>query len=240
MIKKLLKKVWLALKFLASVVIIYNMFVLFIVLFFRIIDPASTAFIYSNIANPVTTLFSTDDIKYTPVSIDNVSRFVPLAVIASEDQLFFEHFGFDFGQIEKAMKENTYRKRKRGASTITMQVAKNLFLWPGKDIVRKGIEAYYTLVLELLWSKKRIIEVYLNIAEMGKGIYGVKQASKIFYKKLPSKLNMVQSATLAAILPNPKKRNPAKPSAYVVGRRQRIMFQMNSVGGIVYIKQNLD
>ncbi|MEW6195849.1 MAG: monofunctional biosynthetic peptidoglycan transglycosylase [Bacteroidota bacterium] len=240
MIKKLLKKVWGALKIITSIFILYNMFVLFIVLFFRLIDPASTAFFYSNIADTVTTLFSTDDIKYKPVSIDNVSRFVPLAVIASEDQLFFEHFGFDFEQIEKAMKENTYRKRKRGASTLTMQVAKNLFLWPGKDFVRKGIEAYYTLVLELLWSKKRIIEVYLNVAEMGKGVYGVNQASKIFYKKSPSKLNMAQSATLAAILPNPKKRNPARPSAYVVGRRQRIMSQMNSIGGITYIKQNLD
>lgn len=240
MIKKFLKFLLVQLKKIVYVIIVYNMFTLFLVLFFRFIDPASTAFIYSNITNPIKTLFSNSDIKYKPINIDNVSRYVPLAVIASEDQLFFEHFGFDFEQIEKAMKENTYRKRKRGASTITMQVAKNLFLWPGKDIIRKGIEAYYTLILELLWNKKRILEVYLNIAEMGNGIYGVNQASLIFYKKNPSKISMSQAATLAAILPNPKKRNPAKPSNYVIGRRERIKTLMNSLGGTAYLKQYLD
>lgn len=240
MVKKFLKYLLVQFKNIVYVIIVYNMFVLFIVLFFRFIDPASTAFIYSNITNPFKTLFSNNDIKYKPINIDNVSRYMPLAVIASEDQLFFEHFGFDFEQIEKAMKENTYRKRKRGASTITMQVAKNLFLWPGKDIIRKGIEAYYTLILELLWNKKRILEVYLNIAEMGNGIYGVNQASLIFYKKNPSKISMSQAATLAAILPNPKKRNPAKASNYVIGRRERIKTLMNSLGGKAFLKQYLD
>lgn len=219
--------------------LIYNALVIFVILFFRFIDPSSTAFIYSKIEEPFTSLFDTDDIKYKPVSLSNISYSAPLAVIASEDQTFFEHFGFDFEQIEKAMKENSRRRRQRGASTITMQVSKNLFLWSGKNIIRKGLEAYYTLLLEVFWSKKRIIEVYLNVAEMGKGIYGVNEAARIYYRKSPSKLNMSESATLAAILPNPVKRNPAHPGGYVISRRSRIITQMNLIGGKTFIQENL-
>lgn len=219
--------------------LIYNALVIFVILFFRFIDPSSTAFIYSKIEEPFTSLFDRDDIKYKPVSLSNISYSAPLAVIASEDQTFFEHFGFDFEQIEKAMKENSRRRRQRGASTITMQVSKNLFLWSGKNIIRKGLEAYYTLLLEVFWSKKRIIEVYLNVAEMGKGIYGVNEAARIYYRKSPSKLNMSESATLAAILPNPVKRNPARPGGYVIGRRSRIITQMNLIGGKTFIQENL-
>lgn len=216
--------------------IIYNVLVIIV---FRVIDPANTAFIYQNIENPIGTLFSPADINYKPVSIDNISIYLPLAVIASEDQKFFDHFGFDFEQIEKAMKENTYRKRKRGASTISMQIAKNLFLWSERNLIRKGFEAYYTLLLELLWSKKRIIETYLNIAEMGKGIYGASSASNFHFKKSPSKLTIAESATIAAILPNPRKRNPAKPSGYIISRRDDIIRQMNLLGGKNYLLQEL-
>lgn len=216
--------------------IIYNVLVIIV---FRVIDPANTAFIYQNIENPIGTLFSPADINYKPVNIENISIYLPLAVIASEDQKFFDHFGFDFEQIEKAMKENTYRKRKRGASTVSMQVAKNLFLWSERNLIRKGFEAYYTLLLELLWSKKRIIETYLNIAEMGKGIYGAPSASNFHFKKSPLKLTIAESATIAAILPNPRKRNPAKPSGYIISRRDDIIRQMNLLGGKNYLLQEL-
>lgn len=223
------------LKLFGQVLIIFFLLNVFVILFFRFIDPASTSFIYQNIEFPITSLFKTEDIKYKPVSIYQISNYLPLAVIASEDQKFFNHFGFDFEQIEKAIKENTYRKRKRGASTITMQVSKNLFLWSQRNLLRKGFEAYYTLLLELLWGKKRIIECYLNVAEMGNGIYGAFYASKIYFKKNPNKLSIAESASIAAVLPNPKKRNPTKPSRYLISRRDDIIRQMNLIGGKSFI-----
>jgi monofunctional biosynthetic peptidoglycan transglycosylase len=229
--------------FLKSTLLFIAIFIclnLIVTLFFRFVDPASTAFMYLNIEEPFSSLFRSDDISYLPTSINKVSFYVPLALISSEDQTFFDHFGFDFQQIEKALKENKYRKRKRGASTITMQVAKNLFLWSERDLLRKGFEAYYSLLLELLWSKKRIIETYQNIAEMGKGIYGIKAASRKYYGKSPSKISISQAATLAAIIPNPKKRNPVKPSRYVIARRGDIINQMNLIGGIQFIRKELE
>ncbi|MEG8945469.1 monofunctional biosynthetic peptidoglycan transglycosylase [Rosettibacter firmus] len=218
--------------------IVFNLWVIFLLLFFRVVNPASTAFIYTNTTDNFKSLID-NDVKYKPISINKVSLYVPLAVIASEDQRFFEHFGFDFEQIEKAIKENEHRKRIRGASTITMQVAKNLFLFPSKIFFRKALEAYYTVLIECLWSKKRIIEVYLNSAEMGKNIYGIYEASKIYYKKAPIKLSKLESATIAAVLPNPKKRNPLKPSSYLLHRRIKIMEQMDLIGGRLYIKKML-
>lgn len=235
-----MKSIFSIIKKISLIVLIFFIINLFLISFFRFIDPASTAFIYQNSEGIISSLFSSNDIKYEPINIRRVSYYLPLAVIASEDQKFFEHFGFDFEQIEKAMKENEYRKRKRGASTITMQVAKNLFLWSERNIIRKGFEAYYTLLTELLWSKERIIETHMNIAEMGFGIYGVKAASKKFYKKGPEKISILEAATLAAVLPNPKKRNAANPSRYIIARRGEIIRQMNLMGGISYIKQNLD
>jgi len=223
-------------KFVTSLLLLYTAFSVGVILFFRIIDPPVTAFINSK-SDPFFGLFSLSDVKQKSVSIQNVSKYVPLAAIASEDQLFFEHFGFDFEQIEKAMKENEHRKRIRGASTVSMQVAKNLFLWSGKNIFRKGFEVYYTLLLELLWSKKRIIEVYLNIAEMGKGIYGIETASKIYYGKSSIKLNSSEAATIIAVLPNPTKRDPRRPSGYLIHRRDNILQQMNQIGGINILKE---
>ncbi len=227
-------------KFVIKFLLLYTLITVIILLVFRFINPASTAFMLSNIEEIIPSLLSTNDLQYKPVSLKDVSIYVPLAIVASEDQRFFDHFGFDFEQIEKAIKENQRRRHIRGASTITMQTAKNLFLWSGKNIVRKGMEAYYTLLIELLWSKRRILEVYLNIAEMGKGIYGIHQAAEIYYNKPPSKLNIIESATIAAILPNPKRRNPAKPSSYVIGRRLRIIDQMNFIGGQKFIKDNIN
>ena len=222
----------------------YTAFSVFVILFFKIIDPPVTAFINSK-ADSFLGLFSLSDVNQKSVKIQNVSKYAALAVIASEDQKFFEHFGFDFEQIEKAMKENEMKKnlkkkRVRGASTVSMQVAKNLFLFPGKNILRKGIEAYYTLMLELLWSKERIIEVYLNVAEMGNGIYGIEAASSAYYAKPSIKLNPVEAATIIAILPNPEKRDPRRPSSYLINRRDNILQQMNLIGGVGILKEDID
>lgn len=227
------------LKTLISFALLYTAVSVLVVLFFRFIDPPVTAFINSK-SDPIYGLISTSDVKQKFVSIKRVSKFAALAAIASEDQLFFEHYGFDFNQIEKAMKENEHRKRIRGASTISMQVAKNLFLWSGKNIIRKGFEAYYTLLLELLWSKERIIEVYLNVAEMGNGIYGIEAASRIYYNKPAIKLNPTEAATIIAILPNPSKRDPRKPTSYLINRRDNILHQMNLIGGVEILKEYID
>lgn len=239
-----MKYIWRAVKFIGSLFLLYTAFSVFTILFFRFIDPPVTAFITSK-SDPLLGLFSFSDVNQKSVSIQNVSKYAALAVIASEDQKFFEHFGFDFEQIEKAMKENErkknlVRRKVRGASTVSMQLAKNLFLFPGKYIVRKGIEAYYTLLLELLWSKKRIIEVYLNIAEMGNGIYGIESASKTYYGRSAKKLSATEAATIIAILPNPVKRNPRKPSSYLINRRDNILQQMNLIGGVGILKEEID
>jgi len=175
-------------------------------------------------------------VKYHWVDYDDISKFMPIAIVAAEDQNFPKHFGFDFKQIEKALKENKRGRRIRGASTITQQVAKNLFLWEGKSFVRKGIEAYFTLLIELLWDKQRILEVHMNIAEMGDKIFGVGTASLAYFKKPAVKLTISQAALLAAILPNPKKYSAVKPSGYVRGRQNWIVRQINSLGGANYLK----
>ncbi len=210
-----------------------------IVLFFRFVNPAVTSVILSKSDNPISQFLSLKDFDQSWTSIENISKYAPLAVVASEDQIFFEHFGFDFEQIEKAIKENERRRKVRGASTITQQTAKNLFLWGGKNIIRKGIEAYYTVLLELLWSKKRILEVYLNIAEMGDGIYGVGAASNIFFKKSPKYLTAAESAFLVAVLPSPIKRKVMRPSPYVLKRKEQILNQMNLIGGLQFITEHL-
>ncbi len=238
--KRFFNGIFAFIKFSLKFILIYSSFVIFLLLFFRFIHPPATAFIYSNIEKPFISLFVDEDIIHKPVSFDKMSKYSALAVIASEDQLFFEHFGFDFEQIEKAMKENTRRKRIRGASTISMQLAKNLFLWPGKNLVRKGLEVYYTVLIEVLWSKKRIIEEYLNVAEMGRGIYGVQAAAEKYFKKNAAKINIGEAAIIAAILPNPKKRNPNRPTGYLLGRKSTIMKQMNAIGGIGLIRKNTD
>lgn len=175
-------------------------------------------------------------IKYHWVSYDDVSKYMPIAIVAAEDQNFPNHFGFDFKQIEKALKENKRGRRIRGASTISQQVAKNLFLWEGKSFVRKGVEAYFTLLIELLWDKERILEVHMNIAEMGDKIFGVGTASVVYFKKPAASLTIRQAALLAAILPNPKKYSALKPSGYVRGRQNWIVRQINSLGGPDYLK----
>jgi monofunctional glycosyltransferase len=210
-----------------------------IVLVFKWINPVSTAFISLKSSEPALML-NNEIPKQKWVSIDNISRNMPLAIIASEDQLFFDHFGFDFNQIEKAMKSNARRKRQRGASTISQQVAKNMFLFPGKSLFRKGMEAYFTLLIELIWGKKRILEVYMNIAELGEDVYGVEVASRLYFGKSASAITPGEAALLTAILPSPVKRSVLRPTAYLSGRRETILQQMELIGGAGYIKEMLD
>jgi len=166
-------------------------------------------------------------------SYDNISKEVALAVVASEDQNFPKHWGFDFDEIYDAMTEK--RKRARGASTISQQVAKNVFLWHGRSYIRKGLEVYFTVLIELIWDKQRILEVYLNVAEMGKMTFGVEAASQRFYKKSAKNLTRYEAARIAAVLPNPIRFSIKNPSAYVNKRTNQIVRQMKYLGGRNYI-----
>lgn len=166
-------------------------------------------------------------------SYDNISKEAALAVVASEDQNFPNHWGFDFNEIYDAMTEK--RKRVRGASTISQQVAKNVFLWHGRSFIRKGLEAYFTILIEVIWDKERILEVYLNVAEMGKMTFGVEAASLRFYKKSAKNLTRAEAARIAAVLPNPIRFSIKSPSAYVMKRSNQISRQMRALGGQRYI-----
>jgi monofunctional biosynthetic peptidoglycan transglycosylase len=164
-------------------------------------------------------------------SVEKISPALSLAVIAAEDQKFTEHFGFDMQAIEKAEKYNEQKKgkRMRGASTITQQTAKNVFLWRGTGwtrYLRKGFEVYFTFLLEVFWSKERIMEVYLNVAEWGDGIYGAEAAAKKYFGKSAKNLSDSESALLAVVLPNPRKWSPAKPTAYILSRQTWILTNM--------------
>ncbi|OTA17538.1 bifunctional penicillin-insensitive transglycosylase/penicillin-sensitive transpeptidase [Xenorhabdus vietnamensis] len=173
------------------------------------------------------------------VDQNQISPYIALAVIAAEDQKFPKHWGFDFDAIETAIAHNKkYQKRIRGASTISQQTAKNLFLWEGRSWVRKGLEAGMTAALELLWTKKRILTVYLNIAEFGNGIFGVEEAAQYYFGKPASRLTVYDSALLAAVLPNPHRYKVNAPSRYVLQRQQWILRQMQLMGGENYLKQN--
>jgi monofunctional biosynthetic peptidoglycan transglycosylase len=165
------------------------------------------------------------------VPLEEIAPSMGLAVIAAEDQNFPEHFGFDWQAIEKAMAHNEHSRRKRGASTVSQQTAKNLFLWESRSWVRKGFEVYFTLLLETAWSKKRILEVYLNIVEFGDGVYGVEAASRKFFGKPARALRPMDAALLAAVLPNPHKFRADAPSAYLRGRQGWIREQMAKLGG---------
>ena len=167
-------------------------------------------------------------LKRDYVSYSSMSYNAKLAVIASEDQLFVDHGGFDWKSIQKAMKYNERKPgRVRGASTISQQVAKNVFLWQGKSFIRKGLEAYFTFMIELIWGKKRILEMYLNVSEMGKGIFGIEKAANIYFNKSAGELSRQEAALIAACLPNPKRLKVKPASNYVLGRSRKIVQQMN-------------
>ena len=165
------------------------------------------------------------------VDLDRISPNLPLAVVASEDQKFPEHWGFDVEAIEKAYALNQHSHKVRGASTISQQVAKNLFLWSGRSYIRKGLEAYFTVLIESLWPKRRILEIYLNIAEFGLGTYGAEAAAQRFFHESAARLTRGDAAVLAAVLPNPEHYSAAAPSRYVQQRRDWILGQMQALGG---------
>jgi monofunctional glycosyltransferase len=197
----------------------------------RFMDPPFTAFM----AESQIEAWLSHDASYTSrhrwVDLERISPNLALAVVASEDQKFPEHWGFDVSAIEKAYALNQHSHKVRGASTISQQVAKNVFLWSGRSYFRKGLEAYFTLLIEGLWPKRRILEMYLNVAEFGHGIYGAEAAAEHFFHKDASRLTRGDAAVLAAVLPNPQHYSAVAPSHYVQQRRDWILGQMQALGG---------
>jgi monofunctional biosynthetic peptidoglycan transglycosylase len=170
------------------------------------------------------------------VPLEDIAPCMGVAVIAAEDQNFAEHFGFDWKAIEKAMEHNERSRRKRGASTVSQQTAKNVFLWSHRSWVRKGLEVYFTLLIETLWSKERILEVYLNSVEFGDGIFGVEAAARSHFGKPAKQLRPAEAALLAAVLPNPHRFKVGAPSPYIRGRQAWILGQMRQLGGDQVVK----
>jgi monofunctional biosynthetic peptidoglycan transglycosylase len=208
------------LKYIALFLIAAFGFSIFSVLFYKFVPvPLTPLMVIKKISNGY-------EIKHDWVSLSEISKHMIRSVVRAEDAKFYNHFGFDFEAIKKAQEYNKRHKKTKGASTISQQTAKNVFLYPARSYIRKGLEAYFTVLIELFWSKDRIMEVYLNVIELGPGIYGVEAAGQKFFKKSAKKLTMNEAALLAAVLPNPIKFKVNKPSAYVLKRRSRIMGRM--------------
>lgn len=224
-----------ALALLLKAVLVWVLITVLTVLVLRWVPPPTSAFM---LQYRVRHLFHGRDappLRHRWVDWVLISRHAAVAVIASEDQKFPTHWGFDFHSIRQALEENSGRPR--GASTLTQQVAKNLFLWPGRSLVRKGLEAGFTVLIEALWPKRRILEVYLNVAEFGPGIYGVAAAGEAFFHEEPWQLTRRQAARLAAVLPNPKKLRADRPSPYVKRRTDQILEQMEQLGGTAVLRE---
>ncbi len=214
--ESLLRRSW---KFMKRLFIILFILQLIYILLLRWIDPPITT-------TQLGSWISGNGLKRDYVDFKQMSPYAKLAVIASEDQLFPDHNGFDFKSIEKAMKHNRKSKSLHGASTLSQQVAKNVFLWQGRSWIRKGLEVYFTFMIELVWSKKRILEMYLNTVEMGKGIFGIQAAAQHDYHKSAKQLTRAEAACIAAALPNPKVYRVNPPSRYVSIRCGWITRQM--------------
>ncbi|RAJ17779.1 monofunctional biosynthetic peptidoglycan transglycosylase [Olleya aquimaris] len=177
-------------------------------------------------------------LKHDWEPIENISKNLQLAVVCSEDQNFLKHNGFDIKAIEKAIENNKKGKRIKGGSTISQQTAKNVFLWPQRSWLRKGFETYFTFLIELFWTKERIMEVYLNSIEMGNGIYGAEAAAQYWFKKPASKLSKLEASAIAAILPNPRNYKANPVTHYIASRKRWILTQMNVVGQLNYNSKN--
>ena len=207
------------------------------VLLMRFIPPLTSAFI----VHAYFTAWSQGDFRWRAhlawVQYEQISANAKIAVIASEDQKFPIHYGFDLDQIDQAIEERESGRRVRGASTISQQVAKNLYLWPGQSFIRKGIEAYLTLLIETLWPKQRILEIYLNFAEFGPGIYGVGAAAPHYFRHAPAQITPTEGALLAAVLPSPKHLKAERPSAYIQRRIGTILAQEAALGGTSYLRK---
>lgn len=172
--------------------------------------------------------------SHTWVPLEEISTNMQKAVIASEDGTFLSHYGFDFKAMQKAFRNNERGRRLKGGSTISQQTAKNVFLWQGRSYLRKGLEAYFTVLIEIVWGKERIMEVYLNSIEMGEGVYGVEAASEYWYKTKADNLTKMEAAGIAAILPNPRKYKASNSSAYIQKRKGKIVKTMRQIGKIEY------
>jgi monofunctional biosynthetic peptidoglycan transglycosylase len=232
MMKKYFTRFW---RLLTYFIIGFFVSSVFFVLLYRFVNPPMTPLMVMRTFNQV---FHSEKIQWKNdwVSLEEISPDLPLAVVASEDNLFLEHHGFDFKAIEKAKGYNAKKKGRkiRGGSTISQQTAKNVFLLPQRSWVRKGLEAYFTILIEFIWPKKRIMEVYLNVIEMGHGIYGAEKSAQIYFNKPASRLTRHESALLAAILPNPLKWSPKRPTSYLMSRQQWILWNMGNIGQLDY------
>ena len=205
------------------------------VLVLRFVPPVTSAFMLERRLSGATHGERDFVLKYQWIPLNKVSSDLPIALVAAEDQKFPTHHGFDLQAIADALDEAEEGERLRGASTISQQTAKNLFLWNGRSFVRKGLEAYFTVLLELTWPKRRILEVYLNIAEFGDGIYGAQAAALQFFGKPAGQLGPRESALLASVLPNPKKLRADRPSPYVVRHAEWVERQVRQLGGANYL-----
>ncbi len=217
---KLIKKI------IINVLIFFFGSTIFVAVLYKFVNPPLTPLMLVRyVENPKVGLTK----KWKP--IEEISPNMYNAVIASEDNLFMQHNGFDLKAIREAKKYNKKHKGKRthGASTISQQTAKNVFLWTQRSYFRKALEVYFTFLIEQVWGKKRIMEVYLNVLETGNGVYGVEAASQIYFNKSSSKLTASQAAMIAACIPSPRKRNPARPSSYLYGRQAKILGLMNKI-----------
>jgi monofunctional biosynthetic peptidoglycan transglycosylase len=205
------------------------------VLIMRFVPPLTSAFMLERRVTATAHGEHGFALKYQWVPLNKVSAELPIALVAAEDQKFPVHHGFDLQAIADALDDAEEGERLRGASTISQQTAKNLFLWNGRSFVRKGLEAYFTVLLELTWPKRRILEVYLNIAEFGDGVYGAQAAAEEFFHKPAAQLGTHESALLASVLPNPKKLRADRPSAYVVRHADWVERQVHQLGGPGYL-----
>ena len=215
----------------------FLVFTLAQVIVYSFVPPPLTAFMLRDRVQGVFRQKKGYDFRYEWVSYRRISDHAKVAVIAAEDQKFSEHFGFDFEAMQKAIDRNERGGRLRGGSTISQQVAKNMFLWPGRNYVRKGFEAYYTVLIEALWTKRRILEVYLNVSQFGDGVFGVQAASEEFFDKPASDLNRYESALLAGVLPSPRRLHADRPSNYLERRTYNILRFMNRIGGRKYLQE---
>jgi monofunctional biosynthetic peptidoglycan transglycosylase len=201
----------------------------------RFLPPPITAFMLRYCVLALVDGRKAAELRYDWVDYGGISKDAALAIVAAEDQRFPTHWGFDFKSISRAFEHNRQGRALRGASTITQQLAKNLFLWPGRSYVRKAIEAYFTVLIEALWSKRRILEVYLNVVELGDGVFGIGAASRAYFRKPPAALKREEAALLAAVLPNPIGMSVRRPSRYVRARQAWILKQMRRLGGTSYV-----
>ena len=213
-------------KIIAGLMIGWLLITIIPVILLRWIEPPTTAFMIWHRLDGDHNDRQQSAIHSVWVEWERISPHAPLAVVAVEDQKFPFHWGFDVASIAQAWEEKNAGIRVRGASTISQQVAKNLFLWPGKNWIRKGLEAYFTVLIEVMWPKRRILEAYLNIAQFGKGVYGIGAASQRYFHKPPSRLDRYECALIAAVLPNPLRLRLDRPSDYVQGRVEWILSEM--------------